>query len=98
MIPYSPLIAEDPKWVINHLFPAAKIAGIATGAALIESTATVYAYGLDSVATRVSPSGQFDVLKESFNKVQLVGTLVLLSVGIMVTRPMVRGKNLSLRW
>ena len=98
MIPYAPLIPEDPKWIINHIYPAAGIRGLATGAALLESTATVYAYGLDSFSTRISPSGQFDVLQDSFNKPQLLLTLAILSVGIAVTRPMVRNKNLSLRW
>ncbi|SJX66216.1 related to EMC1-member of a transmembrane complex required for efficient folding of proteins in the ER [Sporisorium reilianum f. sp. reilianum] len=98
LIPYAPLIPEDPKWVLNHHFPAAGIQHIATGAALLESTSTVYAYGLDTFVTRTSPSGQFDVLQESFNKPQLLLTLAILSVGIVVTRPMVRNKALSLRW
>lgn len=98
MIPYSPLIPSDPKWVINHVYPAANIRALATGPALLESTATVYAYGLDSFSTRISPSGQFDILQDSFNKPQLLLTLAILSIGILVTRPMVRNKNLSLRW
>lgn len=98
LIPYAPLISEDPKWVINHVFPAARITGLATGAALLESTGTVYGFGLDSFSSRVSASGQFDVLQESFNKSQLLLTLLGLTVGIVVTRPMVRNKNLSLRW
>ncbi|SOV08041.1 related to EMC1 - member of a transmembrane complex required for efficient folding of proteins in the ER [Ustilago sp. UG-2017a] len=98
MVPYFPLIPEDPKWVINHIYPAAKIRGFATCPALLESTAIVYAYGLDTVLTRVSPSGQFDILQESFNKAQLLLTLSILSAGIIATRPMVRNKNLSLRW
>ncbi|EST05955.1 protein of unknown function DUF1620 [Kalmanozyma brasiliensis GHG001] len=98
MIPYNPLIPEDAKWVINHVYPAANIRHITTGPALLESTSTVYAYGLDSFATRISPSGQFDVLQDSFNKPQLLLTLAILSVGIVITRPMVRNKNLSLRW
>ncbi|KAJ9478867.1 ER membrane protein complex subunit 1 [Pseudozyma hubeiensis] len=98
LVPYSPLIPEDPKWILNHIYPAANIRHITTGPALLESTSTVYAYGLDTLVTRTSPSGQFDVLQESFNKPQLLLTLVILSVGIMVTRPMVRNKNLSLRW
>nr|QBH67553.1 hypothetical protein UEMT_2019 [Ustilago esculenta] len=98
MIPYSPLITEDPKWVVNHIYPAANIRGLTTGPALLESTATVYAYGLDSFSSRFSPSGQFDILQESFNKPQLLLTLAILSVGIVITRPMVRNKNLSLRW
>ncbi|CDS01974.1 related to EMC1-member of a transmembrane complex required for efficient folding of proteins in the ER [Sporisorium scitamineum] len=98
LIPYAPLIPEDPKWILNHVYPAADIRHITTGPALLESTSTVYAYGLDSFVTRTSPSGQFDVLQESFNKPQLLLTLAILSVGIVVTRPMVRNKALSLRW
>ncbi|KIS69936.1 uncharacterized protein UMAG_10160 [Mycosarcoma maydis] len=98
LLPYSPLIAQDAKWILNHIYPAANIKHVTTRPALLESTCTVYAYGLDSFATRTSPSGQFDVLQDSFNKPQLLLTLAILSVGIVVTRPMVRNKNLSLRW
>nr|CDI55417.1 duf1620-domain-containing protein [Melanopsichium pennsylvanicum 4] len=42
LIPYSSLIPEDPKWVVNHMFPVANIKGITTGSALLESTATTY--------------------------------------------------------
>ncbi|TKY85980.1 hypothetical protein EX895_004805 [Sporisorium graminicola] len=98
LIPYAPLIPEDPKWILNHIYPAANIRHITTGPALLESTSTVYAHGLDSFVTRTSPSGQFDVLQESFNKPQLLLTLAILSMGIVATRPMVRNKALSLRW
>ncbi|PWY98863.1 DUF1620-domain-containing protein [Testicularia cyperi] len=98
MVPYAPVLDTDPKWVISHLYPTANIERIATAPSLIESTTVVYAYGLDSFSTRLAPSGQFDLLKEEFNKPQLLLTLALLSAAILFTKPMVRNKTLSLRW
>jgi hypothetical protein len=48
--------------------------------------------------TRVSPSGTFDLLSESFNKKQLVWTVVGLTVAILVVRPVVREKRLNAKW
>jgi ER membrane protein complex subunit 1 len=48
--------------------------------------------------TRVAPSRTFDVLSESFNKLQLVLTILGLGVGIAVTRPIVRRKRIKERW
>ncbi len=64
----------------------------------MESTSLVFAYGLDLFATRVAPSGTFDVLSEDFNKLQLVLTVLGLAAAIIVTGPMVRRKKLKEKW
>ena len=57
-----------------------------TSAALLESTSLVFAHGLDLFSTRVMPSGTFDILSDSFNKAQLVLTILGLTVGIIVVK------------
>ena len=63
MLPYNPVIPAEPKWVVSHVFPLGKIDKVITGPALLESTSTLFAFGLDSFMSRVSPSGQFDILQ-----------------------------------
>lgn len=76
----------------------AKARKIITSPALLESTSLVFAYGLDLFFTRVAPSNTFDVLSESFNKVQLVVTIAGLAFAIVVVRPIVARKRLRERW
>jgi len=44
--------------------------------------------------TRVTPSGPFDVLRENFNKAQLVFTVLGLVIAIAITRPTVKRTQL----
>ena len=46
----------------------------------------------------LNPSGTFDILSDNFNKVQLLLTLAVLSVGIAVAKPAVDRKMLNARW
>lgn len=65
---------------------------------MLESTSLVLAHGLDLFLTRIAPSNTFDVLNESFNKLQLVLTVVALAVGVLITKPMVHRKQMRQRW
>jgi ER membrane protein complex subunit 1 len=99
----SPLFYEYTIWTKCLFFPSlssqvANIRRILTSPAYLESTSLVFAYGLDLFFTRVAPSGTFDVLSETFNKVQLVFTICGLAAAILVTRPMVRRKRLREKW
>lgn len=76
----------------------ANVRRILTSPAFLESTSLVFAYGLDLFCTRVAPSGTFDVLSETFNKVQLVFTICGLAAAIVATRPMVLQKRLREKW
>jgi len=64
----------------------------------LESTSLVLTYGVDIFFTQVAPAGTFDVLSSSFNKFQLVATIIALTLGIVVTRPMVARKVLKEAW
>ncbi|PPQ68257.1 hypothetical protein CVT25_005326 [Psilocybe cyanescens] len=76
----------------------ANVQKIITSPALLGSTLLVFAYGLDMFLTRVAPSNTFDVLSENFNKVQLVLTVTGLLAAILITRLMVKRKNLKEKW
>ncbi|KAE8267291.1 hypothetical protein A4X09_0g5061 [Tilletia walkeri] len=95
---YDPLLPWEPKWTLSHIFPLGKISGILATPASIESTSMVFAHGLDSYVSRVSPSGSFDILSANFNKVQLMLTIAALAVGIIVTKPLLRSKAVNARW
>jgi len=96
----SPAYQLGPLFFPFFLSPwqVANIRRILTAPALLESTSLIFAYGLDLFGTRVAPSGTFDVLSESFNKVQLVVTICGLATAIMAARPMMRNKRLRERW
>jgi len=98
LVPYEPVLTNDPKRVLSHHYEVANIQRIVTSPALLESTSLVFAYGLDMFLTRVAPSSTFDVLNENFNKVQLVLTVSGLALAIMFTKPMVRRKQLREKW
>ncbi|KAF8829541.1 hypothetical protein HHX47_DHR3000530 [Lentinula edodes] len=98
LVQYDPLLPDDPRKVISHNYDVAHIRSITTSPALLESTSLVFAYGLDLFLTRVAPSNTFDILNESFNKVQLVVTVMGLAVAILITRPIVMRKKLREKW
>lgn len=99
LMQYEPTIPDDPRRVLSHIYEIANIHTLLSSPTLLESTSLVFAYGpLDLFMSRVSPSGTFDVLSPSFNKVQLVLTIAVLLGGVLVTRPMVRRKRERERW
>ncbi|KAI0475821.1 hypothetical protein GGR56DRAFT_639750 [Xylariaceae sp. FL0804] len=72
---------------------------IAVAPAVLESTCLVLAYGgVDVFGARVAPSMAFDMLGRGFNKLALVGTVLALTAGVGVLGPMVRKKQIDLRW
>ncbi|KAK4200580.1 hypothetical protein QBC40DRAFT_225146 [Triangularia verruculosa] len=95
---YHPAIEIDPKSVITHERDVIGIKKIITSPAIVESTSLVFAYGVDIFGTRVTPSFLFDILGKGFNKVSLVGTVLALFVGVAMLAPMVRKKQINLRW
>ena len=95
---YDALTPDDPKRVLSHAYDVHGVRGLLASPALLESTSLVFAHGLDLFASRVAPSGTFDVLSESFNKAQLVVTVAGLAGAIAVVRPIVGRRKLRGRW
>lgn len=99
LVQYDPIIPDDSRRVISHNYHILNTDKISTSPSLLESTSLVLAHGgPDLFLSRVAPSHTFDVLSEEFNKLQLVLTIAGLSVAILVTRPIVRGKKLKEAW
>lgn len=98
LIPYEPTIPDNKKFILSYNLPIYGIRQIATSPALLESTSLVLAYGLDLWFTREAPSKTFDVLSEDFSKGTLLATILGLVVGILITKPPVRRKNINSRW
>jgi hypothetical protein len=89
LLKYGPVLETDPKAIVNHMRELMGIRNIVTAPTMLESTSLVFAYGGDLFGTRVTPSMPFDVLGKGFSKIQLVGTIVALSIGVGVVAPMV---------
>jgi len=80
---------------------AVKVVGVhhlITSPSLLESTSLVFAYGQDLFFTTVAPSGRFDLLSESFNKIQLMLIIAGLSFAISVTKPILQRRQLKQQW
>ncbi|KAI5867445.1 DUF1620-domain-containing protein [Durotheca rogersii] len=95
---YAAALELDPRARPSHYREVLGVRGIATTPATLESTCLVLAYGIDVFGTRVAPSLTFDALGQGFNKPALVGTVLALVAGVGVLSPMVRKKQINLRW
>ncbi|KAI1816167.1 DUF1620-domain-containing protein [Poronia punctata] len=95
---YMPAIELDSRMTITHSRDVLGVKEIITVPAILESTCLVFAYGLDVFGTRVAPSQAFDILGKGFNKITLLGTVFALFLGVLAMRPMVRKKQINMRW
>jgi hypothetical protein len=95
---YTPVIEIDPKSIITHKRKVMGLKKVVTTPSQLESTSIVFAYGGDLFGTRVAPSLAFDVLGKGFGKIQLVATVVGLTIASFMVAPMVRKKQINARW
>lgn len=106
--PYDALLLADEKRTLTHGInilsppfshpsPPPKLISRRTK---LESTTLVALVGsTDFFLTKLSTAGMdFDRLSPTFNKMQLVGTTGILALGILVSRPLLKGKALRARW
>ena len=98
LIQYNAVIEFDPKWYLTHFNEVLGIEHMISSPSDMESTSLVFAYGLDVFGTRVAPSFAFDILGPSFNKVQLVLTVVALTAGVFVVAPLIARKQTNQLW
>lgn len=95
---YNPFLEFDGKWYLSHARDVAGIKKVLSAPTLLESTSLIFAFGGDIFATRATPSQAFDILGKGFSKVQLVMTIVALTVGVMILAPIVRRKQVNQIW
>lgn len=98
--PYIPAIPINDNFIISHdrdiiSGPNAKLVSVATN---LESSSQVCLIGHDIFCTRITPSGPFDVISPSFEKVTLVTTVVVLIAVCFALRPFVNTKKLKDAW
>ena len=98
LLPYDPVISIDDHSVISHKRQVLGQETIVSMATNLESTSIVCSYGLDVFCTRVSPSSQFDKLTSSFDKIKLVGSIIILVFLVFFLRPMRESKILKNLW
>ncbi|KUI56033.1 ER membrane protein complex subunit 1 [Cytospora mali] len=98
LMKYHPAIEVDPKFILSHERDILGVQEIITAPAIVESTSLVFAYGIDVFGTRVAPSLVFDILGKGFDKISLVGTVLALTAGVMVLGPIIRKKQINMRW
>ncbi|QSL67089.1 hypothetical protein MERGE_001476 [Pneumocystis wakefieldiae] len=98
LIPYDVNLFIDSKIVISSKNEVYGIKNILSSPTLLESTSLILAYGHDIFFTYVTPSNSFDVLNPSFNKLQLLLTILSLIVGLFVLRSMTNAKLLKKKW
>lgn len=95
---YNPQLDIDPKQFLSHSRDVVGIQEILTTPTLLESTSIAFAYGHDIFGTQVAPSQTFDVLGRGFKRLQLVGTVVALYLGVLALRPLVRRNVVQRGW
>ena len=98
LMQYHPMIDFDPKWHLTHSQDVVGITNVTSSPSDMESTSLIFAYGLDVFGTRVAPSFAFDILSASFNKIQLVFTVVALTGGVFVVAPLINRKQTNALW
>ena len=98
LMQYNPLIDFDPKIYLTHRNEVLGIEKVVSSPSDMESTSLVFAYGLDVFGTRVAPSFAFDILSASFNRVQLVMTVIALTGSVVGVAPLIKRKQTNVLW
>ncbi|KAJ3299690.1 DUF1620 super [Borealophlyctis nickersoniae] len=88
LIAYKAALDFNPREVASYDIDVPGIRHILTTPTSLESTTLVIAYGLDLFFSHRNPSKKFDVLSEDFSYVSLIVTIVVLVIGIWVSKYM----------
>ncbi|ORX75433.1 DUF1620-domain-containing protein [Anaeromyces robustus] len=98
LLQYRPIIPSSEKSIMNYNIPVVGVKNIVSNPATLESTSLVAAYGLDIFLTRRTPSNDFDVLSEAFNKPILVITMVSIVIAVIYTHIKIKSNNFKKVW
>ncbi|KAL7748532.1 hypothetical protein RI367_005942 [Sorochytrium milnesiophthora] len=97
-IPYMPTLPIEPRWTLSRDWTVQGVRKIVSAPTVLESTSMVLAYGQDIFWTKVTPSGEFDLLSEQFAKGTLLSTCLGLFVACLVARSYLTSKQLRAQW
>ncbi|KAF2360185.1 Pyrrolo-quinoline quinone repeat [Trinorchestia longiramus] len=98
LIPYVPEVHLPPTEIISYNQTLPRVTAIYSAPTGLESTSIVFVYGLDLFFSRVFPSKMFDMLKDDFDYVLIVGALTLLVAAAFITRKLAQRKALYHQW
>lgn len=98
LLPYATEIPSTPTQLISYNRTIARISGIESSAAQLESSSLVFAYGLDMFFTRVMPSQTFDQLSPDFNYPFLVATVTAVIIGVPILKTLSDKQDLAHAW
>ena len=98
LVPYAEVLPIAPKSWVTTKHQVARLRGIVTAPANLESTVLCVAHGLDVFFTRLHPSRSYDMLDEEFSYLLLIVTLAALAFGALSTQGMVLAKDLDRVW
>lgn len=101
MQPYYQVIPMNNQFVLSHerkllSFGENNIFSIATN---MESTTYICDLNrVDLFCTKFAPSGEFDILQANFQRNQILFTISVLAVALYVVQPMIKKKQLKLKY
>ena len=95
---YHPMLPFDSTKYVTQGQSVARLDGITSGASGLESTSAVFAHGLDLFFTQVAATQKFDVLPDTFSRIQLCAGLALLVGSAYILRGMAHKKRLNRAW
>ena len=98
LVPYAEVLPIAPKSWVTTKHQVARLRGIVTAPANLESTVLCVAHGLDVFFTRLHPSRSYDMLDEEFSYLLLIVTLAALALGALSTQGMVIAKDMERHW
>ncbi|KAL6980107.1 hypothetical protein U1Q18_021757 [Sarracenia purpurea var. burkii] len=98
IIPLTDSLPIVPQSYVTHTNKVEGLRGIVTVPAKLESTALVFAYGVDLFFTQIAPSRTYDSLTEDFSYALLLITIVALVAAIFVTWVLSERKELQEKW
>ncbi|KAL6942690.1 hypothetical protein ACO0RG_001651 [Hanseniaspora osmophila] len=100
--PYYSIVPINDQMVITHqrsvLQRGNEKAQLFSAPTSLESTAYVCTLGYDLFCTRIAPSSQFDILPTSFERSQIMFTILGLIIALYVVKPWVETKKLKQTW
>lgn len=97
--PYHPLIPLVPTDVVSYFYELVHLRGIYSDATPLESTSSVYAFGVDVFSTTTLPAAAaFDLAGELHNPPVLIAILVVAFSIVALTRNLAKEKEAAQRW
>ncbi|KAL2314018.1 hypothetical protein POMI540_2344 [Schizosaccharomyces pombe] len=97
-IPYEPIIPLNDDMVLSYNKRVYGVSQITSGITNFESTTLVLSTGLDVFFTRTAPSMPYDMLSSHFDKKQLMLTTFGILLAVLLTKPLVKKKQLNTKW